>query len=157
LSLAAAAVIAVADHQKMAERGEPLFPSDAAYLAHPGFLLNVSGTSPVVAVGAVLLVVGVLAFIAVLSWRRRHRRSRAERWVRWGARAAFAVAGVAGIVVVGNFHEPGNPVQEAYEDVPVTWAQWNQVQNYAQNGFIAGALYNLPGEAMERPDGYGAE
>ncbi|MEE6296537.1 LTA synthase family protein [Georgenia wangjunii] len=157
LSLAAGALIALSDHQKMAERGEPLFPSDIEYLSHPGLLLATAGISPAVATGAVLLLVAALALIAVLSWRRRHRRSRTERWVRWGARAVFAVAGVVGIAVVGDFHEPGNPVQEAYDEIPVTWAQWNQVQNYAQNGFIAGALYNLPGEAMERPEGYGAE
>jgi phosphoglycerol transferase MdoB-like AlkP superfamily enzyme len=67
------------------------------------------------------------------------------------------VAGVAGIVAVGGFHDDGNRLREAYEDVPVTWAQWSQVQNYAQNGFVAGVLYNIPSTAMEAPDGYGEE
>ncbi len=157
LGLAAAAVIAVGDHQKMAQRGEPLYPSDLEYLAHPGLLLETAGVRPVVAAGAVLAVLAVVAAIAVLSWRARRGRTRVERAFRWGSRAAFAVAGVAGLVVVMGFHEEGNPLREAYDDIPVTWAQWNQVQNYAQNGFVAGALYNMRGEAMERPEGYSAE
>lgn len=157
LALAAGAVIAVADHQKMTQRGEPLFPTDIDYLTSPRLLLESAGISPGLAVGAVLLVVAAVAVVAVLSWRRRRRRPRDERWWRWGARAGLALAGVAGIAVVGGFHEPGNPLRAAYEDIPVTWATWNQTQNYAQNGFVAGALYNVPGEAMARPEGYGRE
>ncbi len=157
LSLAAGAVIALADYQKMTLRGEPLFPTDVDYLSSPGLLLGSAGISTGLAVGAVLLVVAALAAVAVLAWRRRGTRPRVERWYRWGTRAALGLAGVVGIVVVSGFHEPGNPLREAYEDIPVTWAEWNQVQNYAQNGFVAGALYNMPGEAMERPEGYGRE
>ncbi|WP_324652753.1 LTA synthase family protein [Georgenia sp. H159] len=157
LALAAGTVIAVADYQKMTHRGEPLFPSDIGYLTNPGLLLESAGISPAVALGGVVLVAVALVAVAVLSWRRRTRRRRDERWFRWGSRAALAVAGVAGIVVVAGFHDSGNPLREAYDDIPVTWAPWNQVQNYAQNGFVAGALYNVPGTAMERPEGYGEE
>ncbi len=157
LSIAAGGLIAVAAHQKMTHRGEPLFPSDVDYLADPGLMLASAGISPVVAGGAVLLVLAALAGVAVRAWRNRGTRPRAERWLRWGVRAGFAIAGVAGIAVISGFHNPGNPLRQAYDDIPVTWAEWNQVQNYAQNGFVAGALYNLPGEAMERPEGYSEE
>ncbi len=156
LSLAAGAVIALADHQKMTLRGEPLYPTDVDYLSSPGLLLASAGISPVLAVSAVLVVIAALVAVAVLVWRRRGSRPRGERWYRWGTRAVLGVAGVVGIVVVSGFHEPGNPVRAAYDDIPVTWAEWNQVQNYAQNGFVAGALYNVPGEAMEQPEGYSA-
>ncbi|TNC17086.1 LTA synthase family protein [Georgenia sp. 311] len=157
LSLAAGAVIAVADHEKMTMRGEPLFPSDIAYLANPGLLLDSAGISTPLAVGAVVLLLGALAAVALLSWRRRDRRSPTERRWRWATRTALGLAAVVGIVVVSGFNESDNPLREAYEDIPITWASWNQVQNYAENGFVAGALYNLPGEAMARPEGYDAE
>ncbi len=157
LSVAAGGVVAVAAHQKMTHRGEPLFPSDVDYLADSGLMLASAGISPVLAVGAVLVVGAALAGVAVLAWRRRSARPRGERWWRRGARVAFGAAGVVGIVVVGGFHDPGNPLRQAYEGIPLTWAEWNQVQNYAQNGFVAGALYNLPGQAMERPEGYSEE
>ena len=157
LSLAAGAVIALADHEKMAQRGEPLYPSDAAYLANPRLLLDSAGIPAPLAVVAVLLLVGALVAVAVVARRRRRHRSPAERRVRWVTRGVLGLAAVAGILVVGGFNESGNPLRRAYEDIPITWASWNQVQNYAENGFVAGALYNLPGEAMARPEGYGAE
>ncbi len=157
LALAAGAVVAVADYQKMTLRGEPLFPTDVGYLTSPRLLLESAGISPWLAVGAVALVVAALTAVGVLAWRRRGARPRAERRLRLATRAVLGAAGIAGIVVVSGFPAPGNPLREAYEDIPLTWADWNQVQNYAQNGFVAGALYNLPGPAMERPEGYGPE
>lgn len=157
LSLAAGAVIGFADYQKMSQRGEPLFPTDVEYLSDAGMLFSTTGVSPVVAVLLVLLVLGGLTAVVVVAWRRRRPRARAERWLRWGLRGALAVAGVAGIVVISGFNTSGNPLRQAYEDIPITWAEWNQVQNYAQNGFVAGALYNLPTAAMERPADYSEE
>ncbi|WP_413450252.1 LTA synthase family protein [Georgenia phoenicis] len=157
LTLAAGALIAVADYQKMVHRSEPLFPSDIEYLRSARMLLESAGISPALAVGAVVVVLLGLAAVAVLAWRRRGRRGNEARWFRWGSRLALGAAGIAGVVVISGFNSPDNPLRQAYEDVPVTWAPWNQVQNYAQNGFVAGALYNVPGPAMERPEGYGEE
>ncbi len=157
LTLAAGAVVAVADHRKMTLRGEPLFPTDVGYLTSPRLLLDSAGVSPLLAGGAAVLVVAALAAVAVVSWRRRGTRSRRERRWRWGTRLVLGLVGAAGVVVIAGFHEPGNPLRAAYEDLPVTWAEWNQAQNYAQNGFVAGVLYNLPGEAMTPPEGYSRE
>ena len=157
LTLAAGALIAVADHEKMTLRGEPLFPTDVGYLTTPRLLLDSAGIDPLLAGGAVVLVVAALAGGAVVLRRRRGTRSRHERRWRWGTRLVLGLAGAAGLVLVAGFHEEGNVLRAAYEDVPVTWAEWNQAQNYAQNGFVAGVLYNLPGEAMTPPEGYSRE
>lgn len=157
LTLAAGALIAVADYQKMVHRSEPLFPSDIEYLRSARMLLESAGISPALALGAVLLVLVGLATVVLLAWRRRGRRRGEARWFRWGSRLALGAAGIAGVVVIAGFNNPDNPLRQAYEDAPVTWAPWNQVQNYAQNGFVAGALYNVPGPAMARPEDYGEE
>ncbi|WP_418608444.1 hypothetical protein [Georgenia sp. SUBG003] len=61
----------------------------------------------------------------------------------------------AGVIAAAvTFNEDGNPLRAVWERSGPTWARWNQVENYAENGFVSGLLYNMPGTAMERPDDY---
>ena len=159
LSGAVGGIIAFADYQKMLMRGEPLYPTDIQYLGDAGLLLQSIGVAP----GLVLavLVVGALVVAAVLILRRRRsggpRRPRLTPRERLRALAPRVAAGLLAVGVLasaGAFNEDGNPLRALWERSGPTWARWNQVENYAENGFVSGVLYNMPGTAMERPDGY---
>lgn len=160
LALAATAFVAFADFFKMRFRTEPLFPTDATYLAEAELLVDSVGTGAVAALFA-----GVAAIVAV-AWG-------ASRLVRWALRRRTtpplprrrvlalraATAIVAGVVVLAavTFNQDGNPLRRAYDSAGVYWAPWSQLDNFAKNGFVAGVLYNLPATAMDEPEGYGAE
>lgn len=152
-------LLAFANHQKHRLVLEPIFPADLAFLTNPGFLIEMVGARVVAAALA-----ACLALLAVTWWAGR----RLGRWFpRPGrSRGPWALAGarVLGVLVSGsllfqlaNFHEPGNVFESAYDASGARWRPLTQHLNYADNGFVAGMLYNLPMPAMARPTDYGAE
>ncbi|MPV35760.1 LTA synthase family protein [Georgenia subflava] len=151
-----AAVIAFADYQKMLARNEPLYPTDLEHLRDAPLLLEGLGINPaLVLAGLIVLAAGVVA-AALRARRRRGRRPWSERRAETLARVvggAVAAAVLAGAV---TFNEDGNPLRALWDRGEATWARWNQVENYAENGFVSGVLYNMPGTAMETPAGYSA-
>ena len=60
-----------------------------------------------------------------------------------------------GVLYIGQFQQPGNLVKLAYEKKN-DWIPWSQLDNYHVNGFVAGFLYNLPSDPMEKPAYYSA-
>ncbi|MCK6212216.1 LTA synthase family protein [Georgenia sp. EYE_87] len=160
VSGALGAVIAFADYQKMLMRGEPLYPTDVEYLGEAGLLLDSIGVAPgLVLAGLAAVVLAAVAVALVLRRRRSGQPRRAALTPRERVRALVprATAGLLAVGVLataGAFNEDGNPLRTLWERSGPDWARWNQVENYAENGFVSGVLYNMPGTAMERPDGY---
>ncbi|WP_043501752.1 LTA synthase family protein [Georgenia sp. SUBG003] len=166
VSVVVAGVIAFADYQKMLMRGEPLYPTDIEYLKDAGLLLNSIGVNPAYVLVGLLAVALLVASAVVLTFRRSARRAGSARPAQ-PARPplrrrlrALAPRIMVGLVAAGvlaaavTFNEDGNPLRAVWERSGPTWARWNQVENYAENGFVSGLLYNMPGTAMERPDDY---
>jgi phosphoglycerol transferase MdoB-like AlkP superfamily enzyme len=160
LTLAGTAFIAFADFFKMEFRSEPLFPTDAAYLAEAGLLVDSLGAGWTAALFA-----GLAAVVAVpwgvsrlVRWLRRTTTPRRVRGVRaLAVRAALGMtAGLVAFAAV-TFNQDGNLLRRAYDEAGVYWAPWSQLDNYAKNGFVAAVLYNLPATAMDEPEGYGPE
>lgn len=162
VSAAAGTVIAFADYQKMLVRGEPLYPTDVDHLKDAGLLLETIGVDPASgALGAAAVLLVVVTLVLVVRRRRRTAGpaarvpgSRRRRLV--GRLAAWLLA-LAVLVVASSFNDAGNPLRALWDRTAPTWARWNQVENYAENGFVSGLLYNVPGTAMDRPAGYSAE
>lgn len=160
LTLAATGFVAFAAHAKMSLRSEPLFPTDVVYLRQAGLLVESIGT------GTALALIAAMAAAILVTWqvarlvRRPGRRRSPTRQRRRLVAALRVVAGlVAGVVVVtaATFNVEGNPLRDVYGRAGAIWAPWSQLDNYAKNGFVAGALYNLPATAMDEPPGYGPE
>nr|NLD41676.1 sulfatase-like hydrolase/transferase [Actinomycetales bacterium] len=160
----AAAVIAIADFLKLEFRGEPLFLTDAAYLSEVGFLIENVGAGTSIALLSLLLAAPLLGWAIarspfVRNLRRRRRppaetpaptRGRRAAWLR----VASGAAALTVILTAGTFNWPGSPARALYEAAGATWRPWNQLQNYEDNGVIAGLLYTLPASAMDEPEGY---
>lgn len=158
ISLALVAVLAAANLAKLSFLAEPLVPADAAYLRTPGFLVAMVSPRTVAAAGAaiVLLIVAVLVVGARLGRRYEPVRRGSAGWRRWTGLRILLVLGCGALLLqAGSFNRPGNLWRAAYESTDVTWAHWNQLENYQFNGFVGGALYNLPSVVMEEPAGYG--
>ncbi len=157
ISAGIAGLMAYADLAKLEFRGEPLYPTDVVYLAELPLLLDTVG------VGAlVIFVIAVLALTGFFWWLNRVVRARQANLPegargtrqRMFTRILVGSAAAAVLMVAATFNQPANALRGAYNANGVRWAPWNQDQNYNDNGFIAGLLYNLPTKAMVEPEGY---
>lgn len=159
--VAVTAVVAVADHQKVRVREEPLYPSDVAFLAQLRLLSDMVGlTWLLVAAG------GMTVAAATAAWLLRSRRgrrtpsepSRPDRGPRSAGVGIRVVAGalcLAALVHAAQFNQPGNLVRAAFDAAGAEWRPWSQQRNYLGNGFVAGVLYNTDVPPMAAPAGYG--
>jgi phosphoglycerol transferase MdoB-like AlkP superfamily enzyme len=138
---------------------EPLYPSDYQFLGSTGFLIDMvrPATLAVAALGLVALVAGtvVASRAAERRFPRVRRRDHPRGW------AALVTARLAGVVAIGlvlssafHFNDPGNPWRRVYDAQGAIWQPFAQAMNYRTNGFVGGALYNLPGDPMPAPAGY---
>jgi len=157
---ALALAVAVADLVKIRVREEPVYPSDADFITEPGFLGSM--VSPVVLVGAVAAVAAVVA-LAVWQGRRMERRyprprlralPRQQALRVLGMRVGVGVITAVLLVQATHFNRPGNVWRGLYEMTGDHWRYWNQKTNYRSNGFVGGFLFNMPIEAMAKPQGY---
>lgn len=160
LVLTTAVVVAIANLVKMQYREEPVYPSDRDFLSEPGFLTSL--VSPVLLVGAALLVVGIVVGAVRLSARieRRYPRPRLRTLSRQhvllvlGLRLGVGVLTGVLLVQAAQFNHPGNMWRGLYELRGNDWRYWSQKTNYRSNGFVGGFLFNMPIDAMTRPKGY---
>jgi phosphoglycerol transferase MdoB-like AlkP superfamily enzyme len=153
--------VGIGNLQKMRMREEPVYPSDLDWVREPDFLASM--LSPVSLVLSLVLIAGV-GVAAVRTGRRMDRRYPRPSWRRLPRRQALAVLGLRlGVGVVAcllivqatQFNQPGNVWRGVYEARGDHWRYWNQKTNYRSNGFVGGFLFNMPIDAMEKPQGYG--
>ena len=92
--------------------------------------------------------------------RRYPRVRRADHPRGWAVLMGGRVVGVVVLALLlssaVHFNDPGNPWRRLYEAQGASWQPFSQAMNYRSNGFVGGALYNLPGEPMTRPADYSA-
>ena len=154
-------LVAAVNHFKIRFRGEPLYPSDFAYVGEAELLISSVGVWTAVGALGSLLLVGVLAWAGVLLLGRLLRIPPAAgtdvpRWV-WALRAGTVLVAAALCLLVAGFNSAGNPVKQAYERAGAGWVAWSQNENYRLNGFLGGFLFNMPSAPMPMPQGYTRE
>lgn len=159
--VAVTAVVAVADHQKVLVREEPLYPSDVAFLTQLRLLAEMVGLTWLLVATGVLTAVATATVLLVRSRRGRRTPSVSPRTGRATRSAGLGVRVVAGalcllpLVHAAHFNQPGNLVRAAFDVVGAEWRPWSQQRNYLGNGFVAGVLYNTDVPPMAAPAGYG--
>ena len=159
LSLGLSAVVSAASNAKYSVRDEPLYPSDLLFLWQPSFLLDMAspGSLALAVAGLAVLVAGLVLVGRRLDRRfPRVRRSTEPRaWSRiLAARVVGAVIAVLVLLEASQFNTSGNPVRATYEASGAEWLSWRQGENYFENGFLAGFLFNTFAGAMDEPKGY---
>jgi phosphoglycerol transferase MdoB-like AlkP superfamily enzyme len=159
LLLVTCSVLSAVNVVKLSILGEPVFPSDTAFLTTPGFLVSMvpPSTLALAVAGVVVLMVSVLALGRRIA-RRYPRITRREHRALWNrlvvVRVILTVAIVVMVAETTRFNEPGNKWREAWDSNNALWLPFSQAMNYRTNGFVGGLLYNMPVEAMPRPAGY---
>ena len=107
----------------------------------------------------VAVVIGMVAAITVISLivfykkkimaKRFHEKNR----LKTGLRITGIIVSASLLFYIVRFNYSGNKVKAAYNN-HARWMGWSQLANYKHNGFIAGFLYNLDGQPMDRPKHY---
>ncbi len=159
LSLCGAIVIGYANHEKLVLRGEPLYPSDLAFVGHGGFLAQMVGGGALALLAAVVVTAGVLVIGVSRVLRRHYPRVRRQAQPRlWaflvGIRIATVLLVAAAAQTVSGFNHPGNALDRMYAASGARWSLASQAFNYTHNGLVGGLLHNLDVSAMLEPDGY---
>ncbi len=143
-------IMGVVNLEKTRQRTEPLYPSDFEMITASKSLLGMVPWQTVAAGFAFALFGGVVIYFLI----RRNVRRQTPKLSKKNRLAMLLVTSI-GVLYIGQFQQPGNLVKLAYEKKN-DWIPWSQLDNYHVNGFVAGFLYNLPSDPMEKPAYYSA-
>ena len=156
IGLAVAAGLGYANYQKLSYRDAPVLPEDLKMLESAGNLSEFVDTNEVMQLvaGIVLLILGAwllehcLRKWLVPAWRKR------RWWEKIGLvpRATLTLAAVSLAVCVTLPVLTRRGYGEWLEGA--AFVDWNQTENYEQNGFVLGFLYNLGRMQVEEPEDY---
>lgn len=143
-------IMGVVNLEKTRQRTEPLYPSDFEMITASKSLLGMVPWQTVAAGFAFALFGGGVIYFLI----RRNVRRQTPKLSKKNRLAMLLVTSI-GVLYIGQFQQPGNLVKLAYEKKN-DWIPWSQLDNYHANGFVAGFLYNLPSDPMEKPADYSA-
>lgn len=151
-------VTSVTTQQKMALRGEPLYPSDLSMINELPFLIQMIDSKMIVAI--ILFLISVVTLSSYLLIKKKKSSKRLDKPIQ--KKLNWLIRGVTFIITSGilfysmGFNQPGNVLKSAYDQYAY-WIPYSQQMNYYNNGFIGGFLYNLGVDAMAKPSGYSKE
>ena len=140
--------VGIANYLKMKYRMEPIYPDDLKMIREFGMIRDMVGI-PLFILFILLLAVGI--FLIVFSIRKSLKLEKKRQWLRVGL--FVLTSGL--LIYIGGFNQQGNLLRKAYNKTAL-WIPYSQKMNYYNTGFMGGFLYNLPVEAMEKPENYSA-
>lgn len=154
--LSATVVVAIADHQKVRLRREPLLPSDTEFAGNIGFVIDMVGPGVVLVLvlGGVLVACSAFAFARIAARRLPTAPRAIPRRARLTFRLLTGTTCVLSLLYLAGFNAPGNAARSAYDALGAQWRPWSQMRNYLGNGFVGGFLYNLDIPPPAPPTGY---
>lgn len=138
--------VGIANYLKMKYRMEPIYPDDLKMITEFGMIRDMVGI-PLFILFILLLAVGI--FLIVFSIRKSLKLEKKRQWLRVGL--FVLTSGL--LIYIGGFNQQGNLLRKAYNKTAL-WIPYSQKMNYYNTGFMGGFLYNLPVEAMEKPENY---
>ena len=145
-------------------RGAPLLPEDFQLGSQAGTLTKFIDPWQIVRLVIAVIMVFALGIIFDILTRKlleRERKSKKNIWwrlYRLSSRVAIVAIAVAGFLATTDFarnHENQRDIQNEFLHTKFT--DWNQTENYADNGFVIGFLYNLSKLSLVAPGGYTEE
>lgn len=153
LNLLVTGGLAYASLQKMAARGEPLYPSELSMISNARELLDMVNKKQVtlIIIGLVVII-GLAILVHVVGKRLLHLRRQGLKV--YGLRIVgvlLMVLAMSPVYVIGSKY---NKVHTVIADRGYYNYSWNQTQNYQHNGFVLGWLYNSTAPKMSKPSGY---
>lgn len=131
---------------KMYNRMEPLYPDDITMVTEWGLLWDMIGTPLFI-----VFLIGV-SLVFYLFCRVLWKSLKLSK-IKQSLRVVGLLTSVLLLTYISNFNDSNNKLRAAY-DKTAAWIPYSQKMNYYNTGFIAGFLYNLKVEPMEKPAGY---
>lgn len=142
--------IAIANSKKMNVRGEPIYPSDFDMIKSLPELMRMIDIKFVI---IFTIFVTVMLILSVLLMRKEWSQKIKFKNIFFSIiYFLFFLTLSTGIITIYNFNESENIIK-TYFDSYANWTNFSQENNYRDNGFVSGFLYNLPGPTIEKPGG----
>ncbi|EOH77692.1 LTA synthase family protein [Enterococcus raffinosus] len=138
--------VGIANHLKMKYRMEPIYPDDLKMITEFGMIRDMVGV-PIFLLFLLLLTAGVV--LVIFSIKKSLKLKKKKQWIRLG----FFLLTSMLLLYIGGFNQQGNLLRKAYNKTAL-WIPYSQKMNYYNTGFMGGFLYNLPVDAMEKPENY---
>ena len=153
---AIAYVVMYINAQKMLWRDMPLLPEDVMMLSNPGEMATMIDVGEVI---ATISVVAMTIIGATIISRLLKKKLNFPNWRDKKSYIPRIVVFVTGVIVIGLLTAPVRHLDGngSYADLVFPQTRiivWNQKENYKQNGFILGFVYNLQLRSMDEPEGY---
>ena len=145
-------LIAISTNLKGSLRGEPIYPNEIYWLKEVSFLFEMVGTRNTVIL-MTILILSVGSIILLYRYVLKPLKDETIKKEKNIARVVGFILSVGLLIYTAKFNHVGNLVYEAYNE-HTSWISWNQPENYEENGFVAGFLYNLNAPSMIQPDNY---
>lgn len=141
--------------QKMALRGEPLYPSDFAMIKELPFLIQMIDSKLIVAISIFLITIVSLSIFILIKKKKSSKKSAqlVQNKLNWLVRGGTFLITSCILFYTMWFNQPGNVLKTTYDQYAY-WIPYSQQMNYYNNGFIGGFLYNLGVDAMAKPMNY---
>lgn len=146
-----ALIIGIVSYFKMGFRGEPIYPSDAAFLKDISFFIEIVDFKAIV-----IIIIGIVLLITISLLYFKFRTKKNLSKFTKGFRVIGLIIVSLMLLYVYQFNSPNNKVKAAFNEY-VNWISYSQEKNYTRNGFVSGLLYNLKSPALERPKDYSQE
>ena len=146
-----ALIIGIVSYLKIEFRGEPVYPSDVAYLKEISFFKEMVDMKTVL-----IIIIGIVLLIAssILYFKFRKKKN-SSKFIK-GFRVVGLIIVSLVLVYIYQFNSQGNKVKTIFNEY-VSWISYNQEKNYTRNGVVSGLLYNLKSPAVDRPEDYSKE
>lgn len=138
--------VGIANYLKMKYRMEPIYPDDLKMITEFGMIRDMVGV-PIFLLFLLLLTAGVV--LVIFSIKNSLKLEKKKQWIRLG----FFLLTSMLLLYIGGFNQQGNLLRKAYNKTAL-WIPYSQKMNYYNTGFMGGFLYNLPVDAMEKPENY---
>lgn len=146
-------VLGFVNQQKLIYRNEPLYPSDLTMISDTKLLVGmVDKKIVIIALGIILLFLIMLGLVFYYYKKKKRDELKLPLIIR----IFFILILTFMVFYIVQFNQPGNKVKAIFSNQAI-WVNYNQQQNYRNNGFLAGFLFNLNTPAMETPENYSKE
>ena len=128
----------------MRYREEPLYPDDLRMITEWRLFQDILGKPLFIVIAISLSVLSIWLLYALWKSRKLSSYQQTVRVLCFGLMTGLLVS-------IGHFNQDNHWLKKQYSKTAL-WIPYSQKMNYYNTGFVAGFMYNLKVEAMEKPN-----
>lgn len=145
--------IAFTNYQKLLSRNAPLYPEEMSMITDINGLKNLVDGKQIAMI--IFLFVGLIAFSLLSRFLIKNKLK-----ITWNKKFTFPIRIILFITTsvllfnISNLNDKDSKTYQYLQDKGLTFVDWNQNENYVNNGFTIAFTYNIMAEKMIKPDNY---